>query len=198
MHYNIKKKMFKIKETILGVSIAIIFLLFVIFGIRAFYKGPKYEDFCNRSIFVERPYPIREPLKEANTTLCNKIEVRNYEFEQDCVGKKGEVVYAPDENGCRIAKECSFCNKEFQDRMNVYNKNVFIIADIVGIITIVIGAILHLTSVSSGLFGGGVMTIIYSTIRYWSELADWARFIILGIALGVLIWIGYKKLNRKR
>jgi len=45
------------------------------------------------------------------------------------------------------------------------------------------------------LLGGGVLTIIYGTIAYWSELADWARFIILGITLAILIWIGYKKLK---
>ena len=187
---------FKIKETILGVSIAIIFVLFVGFGIAAFYKAPKYEDFCSRMMQPERPYPERI-YKETNATSCNRIEVKNYEFEQDCISKKGEVIYAPDENGCRVAKECSFCNKEFRDRMNVYNRNVFIVSGIIGIVAIIIGTILNLVSVSAGLFGGGVMTIIYGTVRYWSELADWARFIILGIALAVLIWIGYKKLNKK-
>ena len=69
---------------------------------------------------------------------------------------------------------------------------MFIISGIVGIIVIVIGAVLAMTSVSAGLFGGGVLTIIYGTTSYWSELADWARFIILGIALAVLIALGYK------
>ena len=187
---------FKIKETILGVSIAILFVLFVGFGIKAFYNEPKYEDFCNKMMYPSTPYPERI-YKETNAALCNQIEVKNYELEQDCIGKKGEMIYAPDENGCRVAKECSFCNKEYMDTMNIYNRNVFIIAGIVGIIAIIAGAVLNLVSVSSGLFGGGVMTVIYGTVRYWSELADWARFIILGIALGVLIWIGYKKLNKK-
>lgn len=187
----------KIKETILGVSIAVIFVLFVVFGIKAFYKEPKYEDFCNTTMFMEKPYAFREPYRELNQSLCNKIEVKNYEFEQDCAGRKGQVVYAPDENGCRVAKECSFCHKNFQDVMNVYNKNVFIVSGIIGIAVIVIGAVLKLTSVSSGLFGGGVLTIIYGTMNYWSELADWARFIILGVALAVLIYLGYRKFNRK-
>ena len=33
---------------------------------------------------------------------------------------------------------------------------------------------------------------IKSTTNYWSELGDWARFIILGIALAVLIYLGYR------
>ena len=47
---------FKIKETILGVSIAIIFLLFVIFGIKAFYNEPNYEDFCKRGTLIDVVY----------------------------------------------------------------------------------------------------------------------------------------------
>ena len=190
---------FKIKEVILGISITILFVLFVVFGIRAFYKEPKYDDFCNSTMFIERayPYPIKEPYREINQSLCYKIEVKNYDFEQDCYGKKGQVIYAPDENGCRVAKECNFCNKNFDDVRNIYNKYVFIVSGIVGIIAVIIGAILHLPSVSTGLFGGGVITIIYGTIRYWSELADWARFIIIGIALGVLIYLGYKKFRNQ-
>ena len=183
---------FKIKETILGISIAVIFVFFVVFGIKAFYKEPKYEDFCKGQLYPEKPYPYREPSKESNFSLCNKIEVANYEFAKQCSEKSGDVVYAPDENGCNVAKECSLCGKNFRDTMNVYNRNVFIISGIVGIIVIVIGAVLHLTSVSAGLFGGGVLTIIYGTTNYWSELADYARFIILGIALAVLIYLGYK------
>ena len=185
---------FRIKEVILGFSIAVIFVFFVVFGIKAFYKEPKYEDFCNNTIFIEKPYPYpaKEPYREINQSVCNRIEVKNYEFERDCSGRKGQTIYAPDENGCRVAKECNFCNKNYNEVSNVYNKNVFIISGIVGIIVIIIGAILSLTSVSSGLFGGGVLTIIYGTMSYWSELADWARFIILGIALAVLIYLGYK------
>ena len=85
----------------------------------------------------------------------------------------------------------------FQDERNIYNRNVFIVSGIIGIIIIIVGAVLHLTSVSSGLFGGGVLTIIYGTMNYWSELGDIARFIILGIALGVLIYLGYKKFGKK-
>ena len=76
--------------------------------------------------------------------------------------------------------------------MNIHNRNVFIISGIIGIIIIIIGAILRITSVSAGLFGGGVLTIIYGTTNYWSELGDLARFVILGIALIVLIYLGYK------
>ena len=191
---------FKIKDTILGFSIAIIFVFFVVFGIKAFYKEPKYEDFCKRAIYIDvvyskgyheaYPYPIRA--KEPAENLCAKAITEYEKFRKDCAEKKSDVVYEFDENGCQVAKECTFCQQDYEKARNIYFRNVFIISGIVGIVVIIIGAVLHITSVSAGLFGGGVLTIIYGTMNYWSELADWARFIILGIALAVLIYLGYK------
>src|SRR3989338_6347544 len=189
---------FKIKETILGVSIAIIFLLFVIFGIKAFYNEPNYEDFCKRGTLIDvvysrgyyAEYPYPAGFKEPTADVCAKAITEYDKFRKNCGEKKADVLYEFDEKGCQIAKECTFCQQSYEKVRNIYFRNVFIISGIIGIIVIIIGVILHLTSVSAGLFGGGVLTIIYGTISYWSELADWARFIILGIALGILIWLG--------
>lgn len=192
---------FKIKEVILGVSITILFVFFIVYGIKAFYKEPKYENFCKIGDQIDvvyseghgyysYPYPARE--KVPNTDSCSK-SIDNYEkFRKDCLDKKQDVIYEYDSNGCQVAKSCTSCNKEFRNSLNVYNRNVFIITGIIGILVIIIGAVLQITSVSAGLFGGGVLTIIYGTTNYWSELGDLARFIILGIALAVLIYLGYK------
>ena len=76
----------------------------------------------------------------------------------------------------------------------IYNRNVFIISVIAGLVCVLIGGVkLKLESVSSGIMGGGVLSIIYGTIRYWGDLADVGRFAILGTVLAILIWIGYRK-----
>lgn len=191
---------FKIKETILGFSIAIIFVFFVVFGIKAFYKEPKYENFCKLGVPIDfvsgkggyytEPYPAR--MKEPEQSVCAKSNLEYDKFRKVCAEKNEDVLYEYDYKGCQAAKECTSCNMDFNKATNVYFRNVFIISGIVGIIVIIIGALLQITSVSAGLFGGGVLTIIYGTTSYWSELADWARFIILGIALAVLIYMGYK------
>lgn len=189
---------FKIKETILGFSIAVIFVFFVVFGIKAFYKEPKYESFCKLGVIVDvtsydghySPYPAR--VKEPNGNICSQAIVKYGEFRKSCAEKNLDVIYEYDAKGCQVAKECTSCSRDYQKARNIYFRNVFIISGIAGIIAIVIGAILGIISVSAGLFGGGVLTIIYGTMNYWSELADWARFIILGIALIVLIYLGYK------
>lgn len=191
---------FKIKETILGISIAVIFVFFVVFGIKAFYKEPKYENFCKIGVPIDfvsgkrgyyaEPYPAR--MKEPEQSVCAKSNLEYDKFRKTCAEKKMDVIYEYDDKGCQVAKECTSCNVDFDTARNIYFRNVFIISGIVGIIAIIGGAILGHMSVSAGLFGGGVLTIIYGTTNYWSELADYARFVILGIALAVLIYLGYK------
>ena len=63
--------MARIKEVILGISIAIIFVFFIGFSIKASYKEPNYEDFCARGVLLDvvytkgygpyytEPYPAR-------------------------------------------------------------------------------------------------------------------------------------------
>ena len=50
-------------------------------------------------------------------------------------------------------------------------------------------------SVGAGVLGGGVLIVIYGTIRYWGDMSKYLRIIILGIVLFILIWIGYKKIE---
>jgi len=89
-----------------------------------------------------------------------------------------------------------YCRGEFDDVREIYNRNVFIIATIFGLIALIAGIVLKITSISSGLMGGGILLIIYGIIRYWSGLENYGRFTVMGIALAILIWLGYKKLKQ--
>jgi len=93
-------------------------------------------------------------------------------------------------------EECfEWSNDSFQNSKNKYERNVFIILIIGGIIGIVLGVVLTVSSVAAGLLYGGILTLFIAVVRYWGNLQDYARFIIVGIALAFLIWLGYKKLK---
>lgn len=181
--------MSKFKRVFLAIAIAIVFAFFVGFGIAAFYESPKYEDFCEDT-FYEKPYP--RPIM-GDSLNCTYIEPTE-ELKETC-REKGDISAKYDKNGCTESYYCETCNKEYRDISEVYNRNVFIIATIFGLIALIAGIVLKITSVSSGLMGGGVLLIIYGIIRYWSGLENYGRFIVMGIALAVLIWLGYKKLK---
>ncbi len=208
--------MSKFKHIFLAIAIAIVFVFFVGFGIASFYKEPQYEDFCGEREF--KSFQTKEECEENNgkwieTGLARPLPLEAFE--------KPVPLDAPDSNRyvCTILEQndknktlhcqtvdelqergsCNtdfYCSKEFRDVRENYNRNVFIIATGIGIIILIVGFALKLASVSSGLMGGGILTIIYGTIRYWTDLPDYGRFIILGITLGILIWMSYKKLNK--
>ena len=47
----------------------------------------------------------------------------------------------------------------------------------------------------AGFMGGGVLLVVYGTLRYWGALSDVWRTIMLGVSLAVLVWVAYKKLK---
>ncbi len=153
--------MSKLKQRILTIAIAIIFVLFIGYGIQTFYPAPEYEDYCE-----ERAIPVARTIEEAE------------DLEQTELFEKQKQ-----------------CRDDFENARQSYDRIVFIITAIIGIITIAVGVILKLESVSAGLMAGGVLTIVYGAIRYWYNMPDYIRFSLLGLVLVGLIWLGYKKLK---
>jgi hypothetical protein len=173
--------MSRVKQVILAVAIAIVLALFVGFGINTFYAPPEYEDFCSRPV----------PGKEIET-------------QEECEAQGGR--WTPHVGECPEGRDCAEgwcepdfeCREQFDEVRSAYNKKVFIIATIAGLIAVFLGGVvMKLESVSSGIMGGGVLAIIYGIIRYWSDAPDVLRFVILGVILAILIWLGYKKLGPK-
>jgi uncharacterized membrane protein YidH (DUF202 family) len=178
-----------VKKNLLGIAIAIIFVLFVGYGINTFYDDPSYDDYCEEGFFaVPKPVAREQP-------TCSTIQPTDLEY-KDCRDRKGDIMFDYDSEGCPISYECSLCRHDYDTARNNYNRIVFIISGIIGLIAIIIGGIvLKVESVDSGIMGGGILTVIYGTLRYWGNLEDIFRFLILGIVLAVLIWMGYKKLK---
>ncbi len=149
----------KIKEIILGLAIAIIFLMFCIFGTKLIYDSPDYEDYCD--------YEELSKIDYSNDSVYNS----------------------------EIYKQCS---EEYEKADKDYSKNMFIISLIFGVLVIAGCAIfVSINSISGGLMFGSLMFIISGTGRYWNYMDDLMRFIILGIALGVLIYVAYWISKRK-
>ena len=174
-------KISKAKTVLLAISIALVLAFFIGYGINTFYNVPKYEDFCEGSL-----------IRKIITT------------EEDCLEAGGQWSVNPEtdivEGKTTIEGFCNpdyTCRKEFEDAREKYQRNFFIISVILGLIAVVLGGIfLKLESVSSGIMGGGILIMIFGTLQYWGNLADIGRFIILGIALAVLMWVGYTKFKK--
>lgn len=196
--------MAKIKIVILGIGIALVLAFVIGFGVDTFYKTLEYEDFCGeRGEFrtyntqaeceanngkwnpYDKPVPIRE-----DEFLCMKgTENEDGSFNLICDTKDTVV----DRGFCDVDY---YCRKEFEEAEKPFARNSFIIIIVLGLIAVIIGSYLKLTSVSAGIMGGGVLVMLYAAVRFWRNLDEYLRFAILIVTLAVLIWIGYKKFRK--
>ena len=175
--------MVRAKQIILAIAIAVLFVMFIAYAIETIYPSPKYDDYCDEfktAEFID------------NAERCEEVNGKwvYYGKERpDPIKIDGEI---------EVTGYCNrdfYCDQEHDSASEVYNRNIFFTTLIIGTITIVIAVLLSMEAVSAGFMGGGVILIIYGTIRYWGALSDILRTIMLGVALAVLVWIGYKKLK---
>jgi len=168
----------KMKETILGIVIAILLVLTIGYGINTFYESPKYENFCPN---VYDKYDKVSCEEIGGVWMNNTIE-------------KTE----PRMDSCQIPTGCS---ENFEEVNEKYSRNLFLITLPLGILVIVLGAILFgLEFIEAGLMGGGVLTILYGVINYWRYSGDVLKFLLSFVGLVIVIWFGYwisKRENKK-
>lgn len=149
----------KIKDILLGVSIAVIFLMFCVFGTKLIYDVPDYGQYCDYNE-LGKIDPIN------NSDYYNQVYQK--------------------------------CSDDYEIANRNYSKNMFIISIIFGVLIITLCTIfISINSISGGLMLGSLMFIIYGTGRYWNYMDDLMRFIILGFALGILIYVAYWISKRK-
>jgi len=90
------------------------------------------------------------------------------------------------------------CNKDFQNAMEQYNRNVFIPITVIGFIALAGGALFLsevMGPVAPGLVFGGVITILYGSIRGFDAIDKRWLFLELLILLIGLILVTQKYLS---
>ena len=101
------------------------------------------------------------------------------------------------EERAQYQKEQQKKQERFRAHQKTFQRNLFYVATPIGIAAIIIGSALAVQAVGAGLIFGGIFTLVDGYCCYWSELADWMRFLSLLAAFIVLITVGYSKMNEK-
>ena len=173
------KKTSRVKKWFLAIGIAIIFVLFVNYGISTFFNAPDYGKYCER----------------------NQSEL-NYSGREVCIASGGRwnsnTAYAKPIPADYPVGYCDIdftCRKLYEDAQKVYDDRSFVVMVIAGFVGLVLGVVIATESVSSGFLLGGILNLFFATVRYWDRFSDVIRFVLLGVVLLVLVWIGYKKLR---
>lgn len=166
-----------LKSKILAVAIGLVLTFFVFYGIETFYPGPEWDDFC-------------EPkgMKAEDQTQC---EAAGGKWQLYADEPYARPVQPEGDGWCDLQY---YCRQDYDEVNDVYERNVFAIGSILGIILFIIGFTLGVEAVAGGILGGSVLILFVTVMRYWDHLHDYFRLIILGVVLSILIYIGYKKL----
>ena len=89
------------------------------------------------------------------------------------------------------------CNNKYEAAREHYSRNIFFILIPIGAILIILGIYLKQEILASGSMYGGILVLIYGSLRAFPSLSKIWRVIMIFIILCILIFITLKKLNKK-
>ena len=163
---------------LISLAIAIIYAFFIGYGIELFHEGPSYDQFCSPKTYEARN---QTSCSELNGTWQTYPDVKSDPRDPTIMTGSCSNPYA--------------CQEAFDGSNLQHDRVVFVVAIIGSIIAFIIGTLLSREITSTGLYGGAVLTLLYGTIRYWEHADNLLKFVLLGVALAILIWIAIKKLQ---
>lgn len=82
---------------------------------------------------------------------------------------------------------------QYEDAHKIYNRTVFIILMLLGVVSITLGVMAKNMILSPAFSWGGVLSLIIASMRYWSDADNFVKVLLLAAALGALIWLALKK-----
>lgn len=163
-------------------GIVVVLNLFFNYSIFLVYEAPQYENFCPKEQVNIAPTTQEECVAKGGSWNVGGEPVK------PSLGSQPERV-----TWCDVTFTCQ---KQFNDAQKMYNRNVFIALVILGAVSLVVSFfIANITAVSLGLSLGGVLSLIVGSMRYWTDMDEYLRVIVLGLALIALIWLGVKKIQ---
>ena len=185
----------KIKEIILALSIVVVLNLFFNYGVFTFYKEPKFENFCLAEL-TQKVYTEKSSCEAVGGQWYENNNV-SIDYQGRPMPVKPDPQYQIDQKGwCDPTVKC---RQGYDTVRNIYNRNVFIVLIVLGLVSLGLGFLaISASAVANGFLGGGLLSLIVGTVRYWSDMNEYLRFIVLGIALAMLIWLGYKKFSSSK
>jgi len=186
----------KLAKFFLAVGIAIVFTVFITYGLYAVYDKPAAGlGFSNGSSSCYKNYPCSTQLQN-----CYNTDVPTPDT--DLIGAcKQKVQESVEYQSCmKLQKEC---NETWSKTTPAYKfaRNNFYILGVIGFAAIIGGILLTgVEAIGSGFIGGGILVVIWSLIYthdYWLNFNKFVKVGFLGVVLIALIILGYKKIEDK-
>lgn len=164
----------KIINFVLGLATAVILSALIALGIAAFYSAPVAPAYPNTNIASVVPCASADTACMQNNA---KIEAQQ-QAAQD---------------------QYNSAETAYENARSVYNRNIFIIANIIGIVAfavgfwLVFGVALASNAVPVGIMLAGLWSIMYGYARGWGSVGDQLKFfiglVIAALVIGGSMWL---------
>jgi hypothetical protein len=165
----------KMVNFVLGFGTAIILAALITLGIKAFYPEPVMPQYPTYA--PSAPIAPLPPCASGDTVCLQQnakteaLQQQQQQAQQDTFNQQQQA---------------------YEDAIQVYNRNIFIIANVVGIIVFALGFwLLFATAIAAqsvpiGIMIAGLWSIIYGYGRGWGSVGDQLKFFI-GLVIAVLV-----------
>jgi len=183
----------KILKWVLVAAIIIVLNLFFNYTAALVYDEPLQDTFCKREQVTIPPETQEQCLATGGGwTATTSYDKENFYKSQSVVRPAPAGDLKAPEGYCDLDYTC---RQSLESATKVYNRDIFVILVVAGIISLLIGFFIKYQVVSIGLSLGGILSLIIASMRYWSYMDDWLRVAVLAVALCILIWLGIKKIR---
>ena len=173
-----------------SLAVAILFILFVIFGTRTFYSEPDYPTYP----------PMSAPFPSTKNIYCDSSEcyIDGLLITSEVEGTLSES----EKTFLRQQREFQQRQRDFEDEQRDYYRNVFIIAAALGIAAIAAGLYLfrRVEAMPLGLLLGGLGAVIYGWVESAQGPDDASNATLFAVATAGLVVVlagGYWFLNSR-
>ncbi|MBU0577647.1 hypothetical protein KKF73_03710 [Patescibacteria group bacterium] len=164
--------MSKVLSAVFGIGIAVVVYVTMLLGIQAFYPAPDYDDFCTEEIRYSEPLLGYEGCTDDMTLGQCRQQIKE--------GEAGDT-------------EMQKCHEDYNAAEEVYGKNFFIIASILGVIAVLVSFFLFIKvtsitviNITSGIACSGIVMILWAFMRGWESTDEKLKFVV-GLIIAVII-----------
>ncbi len=171
-------------------AVAILFAIFVFAVANAFAPAHNYPSTCLEANQSANLYPPT-PYKAGN---CTEIPPPTQAQINACPGR---LTTHYNGSGCadRYVCSCSELTMQFDKQDRQFNAWF---GAILGALAIVAGMLLPRKKeindwIGTGFILGGLIAMFWATAIYWSDFAKWAKPVVIGVELVLILWLAYKR-----
>lgn len=162
----------ELKQIFLSLGIAVLTVFFFAYALEVFYPEPKIDCYDRATV----------------PKMVNVVDVNNMTPAEKIAWENEQEIWNQEMKACEDAYDL------VRDK---YGFVAFLVLAIIAIIIIIVSvAYVGLESVGTGLLGGGIIQLIYGTARFWGEINQIIRLLLMAAGLGILIWLGIKYIDK--